>query len=175
MLWQPLGFTFPGSPPHGPIWNSGHKHVMWSWYVLWKCPHVAWSYHCSLGSVWPALSLSVLCRVHSRWPGPWAMICLFLQVWLRTPLWVSSSTPPALPSIHTHTPHISHQPVCPSSSERRPPPFSNTSHWTSAKNTQWVNTKSFIPVVADSLICVQRGFNSKTGLSVLLLKALCAM
>lgn len=58
MLWQPLEFASPGSPPHGPIWNSGHKHVMWSWYVLWKCPHVAWSYHCSLGSVWPALSLS---------------------------------------------------------------------------------------------------------------------
>ena len=38
-------------------------------------------------AVW-LFTFLILCRAHSHWPGPWAMICLFWQVWLRTPLWV---------------------------------------------------------------------------------------
>lgn len=44
-------------------------------------------------------ALSDLCRVLSRWPGPWAMICLFWQVWRRTPLWVLAVSTPSLHSV----------------------------------------------------------------------------
>lgn len=48
--------------------------------------------------------LSGFCRVLSRWPGPWTMICLFWKAWRRTPQWVLAvSAICSTPTTHRHT------------------------------------------------------------------------